>query len=171
MATNTYLERMKELEMENNPNRGIQESPSLPLHRPQDNKGNIMAKGLNEDQPEEDNSYQDSFFYQNVKNFQDNDEHFGGMFNELVDLASALRAQVEQGFMPKPIAEQRIRSFIEDSNKQYMRELPKIKKQKEQQETEQKMLALLGALGQEEQAPQDNLDVPEEMMGGQDGSY
>lgn len=142
-----YLDRLKQIEMEETQQRE-EVDPSLPIRKPMKNTTSGLATGApQEESPNED--YKNSFFYQNFDNFMSSDEGFQGMFNELTQLASGLKTQVDQGFMPKPIAEQKLRSFLEDNTNHYKQESLRKKNDPINQENQQMMAQMLGALSGE----------------------
>lgn len=145
---NAYLERLKQIEMEDGQQRE-EVDPSLPIRKPMKNSTSGLATGAPQQEESEDESYKNSFFYQNFDNFMGSDEGFQGMFNEFTQLASGLKAQVDQGFMPKPIAEQKLRSFLEDNTNHYKQESLRKKDDPMNQDNQQMMAQMLGALSGE----------------------
>lgn len=143
-----YLERLKQIEAEEM-ERPVESDPSLPINRPMKNTTNGLAIGGSPEEQEPDEEYKNSFFYQNFNNFMGNDEGFKGMFDEYTQLASGLKSQVDQGFMPLPIAEQKLRSYLEDSSNHYRAEASRNKDDPMNQENQQMMMQMIGALSNE----------------------
>lgn len=144
MATNAYLERMGELEAQRR-QRNVEElqASGLPIARPQSVQPPSGVPTGQSPKPEEDESYKESTFYQNFDHFKQNDPYFGGMMDELTQLATGLREQVQQGYMPQPIAEQRLRQFVQDSASHFQRnEKPLMEKAKQEQD-QQKIMGII----------------------------
>lgn len=158
MATNAYLERMGELEAKRRQRADeFLQSSGLPINRPQTNQPPSGVPTGQSPKPEEDNSYKESTFYQNFDHFKQNDPYFGGVMDELTQLATGLREQVKQGYMPQPIAEQRLRQFVQDSAAHFQRnEKPLMEKAKQEQDQQQIMGIINQFAGQQPQqeAPQ-----------------
>lgn len=172
MATNAYLERMNQLQAERTSNneKELSSAAGLPIQRPNNQTGSPSGVPTGESpKPEEDESYKQTQFYKNFDNFNSNDKHFSGMFDELQKLATGLREQVQLGYMPQQIAEQRLKQFVGDSSAQYARMKPQIDKEKAEEEKQAQMKSMLGALmqqsqGNQQQAPQ---EMPPEGMSAQ----
>lgn len=164
MTTNAYLERMNQLNEErvNANKRTLEASTGLPIQRPNNQQGSPSGVPTGEiPKPEEDESYKQSPFYQNFDNFKQNDPHFGGVVDELTKLATGLREQVKQGFMPQQIAEDRLKQFVSDTSQHFTRKEPELKKQAEQEQ----MMKMLGALSQgsqQQNQPQGEQEIPPE---------
>lgn len=122
MATETFYERRlrelqgkKEEKMNSNPL----------LQRPKNTiKDTVMAKQLDPQQPQVDDEnplseYKDTHFYKNVERFKNEDPKFGSIMESYTQLAMALKDQVDSGFMPLPIAQQRLSQFLTDHRQGY----------------------------------------------------
>ena len=55
----------------------------------------------------------------NMERFQQEDPKFNPIMESFTNLAMGLKAQVDNGFMPRQIAEQRLHQFIADHRKGY----------------------------------------------------
>lgn len=181
MATNAYLDRMGELEAQRRQKQDdTLQSSGLPINRPQKEQQTGVPSGTSP-KTEEDESYKNSTFYQNFDHFQQNDPYFGGVMKELTDLATGLREQVNQGYMPQQIAEQRLHQFVSDTSSHYQRnEKPLLEKAEKEKQQE----AVMGIINQyvdkpgAEQAPEQGQEIPIEgvspekaaqMQGGMNG--
>lgn len=140
MAANAYLERMGELEAQRRQkNDEVLQASGLPINRPKTEQPEGVPSG-GSPKPEVDESYKDSTFYQNFSHFQENDPYFGGVMKELTDLATGLREQVKQGYMPQQIAEQRLHQFVSDTSNHYQRnEKPLLERAEQEKQQEQVM--------------------------------
>lgn len=116
MAENAYLSRLKQLsdkKVEDNERR-VQPMISRPLSRQAPGPG--VGPGPNQPvQEEEQGPDMTSLFGKNIEAFQNEDKRFGDFMKEYGDLANGLKQEVEQGFMPMPIAQQRLQSYLQDS--------------------------------------------------------
>lgn len=170
MATNAYLERMNQLQQERVRDnvQSFERATGLPIQRPQAPQQSPSGVPTGETpKPQEDESYKDSQFYMNFNHFQQNDPRFSGVFDELTKLATGLRQQVQEGYMPPQIAQQRLRQFVADTSQQYTRNAKKFEREDAEAEKQKQMMALMGALGQTaqgEQQPQGEQEVPPEGM-------
>lgn len=117
MSENAYLSRLKQLSDKKvaDNERRVQPMLSRPLTRNAPGPG--MGPGPNQPQqaPEEQGPDMNSMFGKNIEAFQNEDKRFQGFMKEYGDLANGLRQEVEQGFMPMPIAQQRLQSYLQDS--------------------------------------------------------
>lgn len=178
MATNAYLERMGELEAKRRQRADeFAQASGLPINRPQTNQSPSGVPTGQSPKPEEDNSYKESTFYQNFDHFKQNDPYFGGVMDELTQLATGLREQVKQGYMPQPIAEQRLRQFVQDSASHFQRnEKPLMEKAKQEQDQQQIMgiinqFANKPSQEQSQEVPPEGVTADEaaQMQGGPNG--
>lgn len=117
MSENAYLSRLKQLrdnKVEDNTRR-VQPMINRPLSRQAPNPG--MGPGPNQPDaaPEEQGPDMTSLFGKNIESFQNQDKRFQSFMEEYGNLANGLRQEVEQGFMPMPIAQQRLQSYLQDS--------------------------------------------------------
>jgi len=118
MATETFYERrMKDLEIKK-VQHNVASNPLL--QRPT----NIRTTGLENkpSQPENEDPFKDikdTPFFSNVERFKQEDPKFGGIMESYTNLAMGLKAEVDNGFMPRQIAEQRLYQFIQDHRKSY----------------------------------------------------
>ncbi|UIW10585.1 hypothetical protein PQC38_gp109 [Aeromonas phage BUCT695] len=173
METNAYLERMNQLKSERIKNNKLSvETAGLPIHKPNPENPSGIPVG-NSPKPQEDESYKDSHFYMQFNHFKENDEHFGGVAEQLTQLATGLRKQVQAGYLPPQIAEQKIHQFVMDSQKEFIRREPQLKKEAEQKQ----MLGMLSQLTQNaqqqpqqqqsQQMPPEGISAKQAMNGGQ----
>ena len=169
MAANAYLDRMRELEDKRvSRNEELMQSSGLPIQRPQNQQPpSNVPTGQSPKPDEPDESYKQSLFYQHMDNFQQNDPHFGGVMKELTELATGLREQVKQGFMPEPIARERLKQFVADTSDQYVRNAPRLK-QEAQEQAQQKMIE--GLIGKYANMPQQPQEMPNEGVGADDAA-
>lgn len=114
MAENAYLSRLKQLrdqKVESNEKK-VQPMLNRPLTRNAPTPG--MGPGPAQPQ-EEQGPDMSSMFGKNIESFSNEDKRFGEFFQEYTKLAEGLRQEVQEGFMPMPIAQQRLQSYINDS--------------------------------------------------------
>lgn len=175
MAANAYLDRMRELE-DKRVSRNSQEletASGLPIQRPQNQQPPSNVPTGQSPKPEDDESYKQSLFYQHMDNFQQNDPHFGGVMKELTELATGLREQVKQGFMPEPIAQERLKQFVADTSDQYNRNAPRLQQEAKEQAQAKMIEGLIGKYANMPQQPQQmpnegvTADDAAQMQGGQ----
>lgn len=125
MAESTFYERrMQELQGQQQEHAANVTGSPL-LQRPQSG-GNVMAQtpdGNPNTQPdpsqEQLKQFQDSHFGQLHAKFVNDDPHYGVITQNLTDLAMALKKQVDQGYMPMAIAQERIHQFVQDHRAGY----------------------------------------------------
>lgn len=117
MATSAYLERMTQLTQ--NKMDSAAKQFGLPLNRPMNKTPAGMAGQPmpQEQEEEEEGPDMNSFFGKTFQDMEGSDKRFGQMFQDLGKLASGLRQEVEAGFMPEPIAKQRLQQYVADSQK------------------------------------------------------
>lgn len=138
---NAYLDRMEQLNgkrVQSNV-RQLSQMAGLPVQRPGDNGATASPSGVptgNNPMPQEDESYKKSTFFTNFNSHQNEDEHFGAFSDELTKLATGLRKQVEQGYMPQSIAEDNLRQFIGDTVQRRAMANPHIERQTAQRNME-----------------------------------
>lgn len=60
-----------------------------------------------------------SMFSMNVNKFKEQDSRFGNFMDQYTKMAEGLRQEVQQGYMPMPIAQQRLKQFVEDSRNHF----------------------------------------------------
>lgn len=116
MAENAYLSRLKQLSDKKvtDNERKVQPLLSRPLSRNAPGPG--MGPGPNQPQAQEEQGPDmNSLFGKNIESFQNQDKRFQSFMKEYGDLANGLRQEVDQGFMPMPIAQQRLKSYLQDS--------------------------------------------------------
>lgn len=116
MAENAYLTRLKQLrdkKVEDNEKK-VQPFLSRPMTRQAPGPG--MGPGPNQPQaPEEQGPDMNSLFGRNLESFKGEDKRFGQFFDEYRQMAEGLKEEVNNGFMPLPIAQQRLNSYLKDS--------------------------------------------------------
>lgn len=180
MATNAYLERMGELEAQTRKKQDdFLQSSGLPISRPRTEQPNSVPSGQSPKPDGEDESYKDSTFYQNFDNFQKNDPYFGGVVKELTDLATGLRDQVKNGYMPQQIAEQRLHQFVQDTSTHYQKNEKPLAEKANQEKQQAEIMGIIGQFvgNPQQQQPQgtppEGITADEAMQsqaeGGQDG--
>lgn len=125
MSENAYLSRLKQLsdkKVEDNTRR-VQPMISRPLSRQA--PGPAMGPGPAQPQEQQEQGPDmESMFGKNLQSFQGEDARFGEFMQEYSNLAEGLRQEVEQGWMPRPIAEQRLKSYLQDSAGFFQRNAP-----------------------------------------------
>lgn len=134
---NPYIDRMEQLDSKRTTAnyRQLSEMVGLPINRPGQQASVASPSGVptgNTPLPQEDDSYKQSTFWQNFDYHRQNDEHFDGFTEELTKLATGLRQQVQNGYMPQAIAEDNIRQFIGDTTQRRAVADPHIQRQKAQ---------------------------------------
>lgn len=115
MATSAYLERMTQLTQ--NKMDSAAKQFGLPLNRPMNKQASGMAGDPMPQQEEEKGPDMDSFFGKTFQDLEGTDSRFGQMFKDLGQLANGLRQEVQAGFMPEPVAKQRLQQYVQDSQK------------------------------------------------------
>lgn len=87
------------------------------LQRPQQ-VGNAMAQQPDQPQKDDTQEQMDAFhnthFGQLTQRFEQEDPHYGHMIKNLTDLSLALKDQVDSGYMPLAVANDKIKQFIND---------------------------------------------------------
>lgn len=124
MATSAYLERMTQLTQ--NKMDSAAKQFGLPLNRPMNKTPAGMAGQPMPQQEEEQGPDMNSFFGKTFQQLEGEDKRFGTMFQDLGKLASGLRQEVEAGFMPEPIAKQRLQQYVADSQKWFSQNQPTL---------------------------------------------
>ena len=116
MATSAYLERMTQLTQ--NKMDSTAKQFGLPLNRPMNKTPAGMAgQPMPQQQEEPEGPNMDTFFGKTFQQMEGEDKRFGQMFQDLGKLANGLRQEVEAGFIPEPIAKQRLQQYVQDSQK------------------------------------------------------
>lgn len=175
MASNAYLDRLQENEQSRTQQnqQTLATATGLPISRP--STGDTSPSGVPTGKPpipQDDESYKNTTFYQNFAHHQGQDPHFDGMVGELTKLATGLRQQVNNGYMPPIIAEKRIHQFVNDSVAHFERKAGQFAKENAEADKQQRMQAIMGALSQasQQQAPQQDMPAegvsPEEAQSG-----
>lgn len=122
MATSAYLERMTQLTQ--NKMDSAAKQFGLPLNRPMNKTPAGMAGQPMPKQEEEQGPNMDNMFGKTFQQMQGEDKRFGQMVQDLGKLASGLRQEVEAGFIPEPIAKQRLEQYVQDSQKWFSQNQP-----------------------------------------------
>lgn len=163
MATNAYLERMNQLQSErmNSSRKEISEATGVPIHRPTQQQAPGSPSGVPTGEaplpPGEDDSYKNSHFYNAFTHYSDNDPHFGGVMDELTKLATGLREQVNNGYMPPQIARQRLTQFVGDTMSHFERESPRLEEEQKQNQMAQMIGAMSNQVTQQKQQAQSDI--------------
>ncbi|MGL5013515.1 MAG: hypothetical protein ACRC6V_04370 [Bacteroidales bacterium] len=125
MAENAYLSRLNQLrdkKIESN-ERKIGPLMTRPLSSQAPGPG--MGPGPAQPQQEEEQGPDmTTQFARNIEAFRGEDKRFGQFMEEYTKMAEGLRAEVEQGYMPMPIAKQRLESYLNDSSGFFTRNAP-----------------------------------------------
>lgn len=113
MASIPYLDRLNQLEEQS----VISRNGGLPLNRPQSEEQKDMLGIPQEPEPQEDpmEKAMQTQFGMNLQNFSKQDARFQDMMGEYQKLAMGLKQQVDSGYMPLPIAQQKLKEFLSDS--------------------------------------------------------
>lgn len=123
--------------------RQISDMIGLPIRKP-GQEGQIVSPSgvpvgrapINQE-PQEDESYKNTAFYANFDYHRQNDPHFNNLSNEMTQMATGLRKQVEAGYMPQEIAQDRLQQFIHDSFGRRAVAQPHLERQAQQQAQQQ----------------------------------
>lgn len=170
MSTNAYLERLNQLKEERvqsvaqkaAPLGLPSQRPGMPTQTPEKQMLGVPPKQEEEQQP-------DSQFMRNLENFKGQDARFGDMMSEYTNLAMGLREQVNAGYMPMKIAEQKLQQFLGDSSKHFTDNAPKATDNPEVRGMlEGLMQQQMGGVPEGSPAPQEGAPMPpqEQPMGG-----
>lgn len=121
MATNAYLERLNQLDVKKAATVKEQADKILPMNRPLNKNVPEIGSGIPTklEKPKEQTPNFDNMFGYNFNQFQEQDSRFGDFMKEYTKLAEGLQQEVKNGFMPAPIAEQRLRTYLEDSRQYF----------------------------------------------------
>ena len=122
MADSTFYERrMKELTENQQVHAAIMMGAPLPTSKPMDSSGNPLASnpdGNPNDQNAKEQAAAEMFnrstFGQMHNHFTENDKHYKSFTDNLTSLAMTLKSQVDNGYMPMAIAQQKIEDFVND---------------------------------------------------------
>ncbi|MCS5736756.1 hypothetical protein, partial [Herbiconiux daphne] len=157
---NPYTERLNSLNDKrvNSNVRQLSDMVGLPTRRPGGGQltspsGVPVGAAPIPQQPQEDESYKNTTFYNNFDHHRQNDPHFDSLAGEMTKLATGLRQQVEAGYMPPQIAQDNLKQFIQDSFHRRGQADPHLKRQAAEQaqqvETQDRSGALLNQIAQE----------------------
>lgn len=124
MATSAYLDRMNQLKSSKMEEQA--KAFGLPLNRPMNKTPAGMAGQPMPQKPQEPQIDENSFFGKTFQQMQGEDKRFGDMFQNLHKLANGLRQEVQAGFMPEPIAKQRIQQYLQDSQQWFSQNQPTL---------------------------------------------
>ncbi|MGL5013098.1 MAG: hypothetical protein ACRC6V_02250 [Bacteroidales bacterium] len=116
MTQNAYLSRLNQLRdkrVEENV-RKVQPMVRRPLSKQAPGPG-VGPGPARPEEKEEQGPDMGSMFGRNIESFGKEDLRFGKFMKEYGELANGLRQEVEQGYMPMPIAQQRLQSYLQDS--------------------------------------------------------
>lgn len=117
MAENAYLSRLNQLRDKKIQSNEMKIAPmmSRPLSRQAPGPG--MGPGPAQPQQEEEQGPDmGTLFARNIESFRNEDKRFGQFMEEYTKMAEGLRAEVDQGYMPMPIAQQRLEAYLNDSS-------------------------------------------------------
>lgn len=121
-GSTAYQSRMQELQQAQQAHAAkITGSPLL--QRPQQMSNDMASAPEGAPQKDETQEQMDAFhqthFGQLTQRFEQEDPHYGHMVKNLTDLAMALKDQVDQGYMPMAVAQQKLHDFIGDHREGY----------------------------------------------------
>lgn len=126
MSENAYLLRLKQLSDQKVESNEQRVAPILgrPLSRNAPGPSNPMMQAPQ--QEEEAAPDMESMFGKNLESFQGQDKRFGKFMEEYASLAEGLKQEVDNGFMPMPLAKQRLESYLSDSANYFRKNQPGI---------------------------------------------
>lgn len=133
-----YLDRMEQLDGKRTASnfRQLSQLVGLPINKPGQGGQIASPSGVpvgGVPKPTEDEAYKQTTFFQNFDAHRQEDPHFDSFTNELTKLATGLRQQVQNGYMPQAIAEDNIRQFIADTQQRRAIADPHIQRQQAKQ--------------------------------------
>lgn len=130
MADTAYSKRMAELQQKTTDTRKEQLSTMFGLQRrPTTTNGPSIPNAPQAP----DESYKDTDFYKNLTYHRDNDEHFKNHLDSFTQLVMGLKNEVDKGYMPKPIAQQRIADYLHDGAMHRQSIDPQVQQEQSQQ--------------------------------------
>lgn len=114
MAENAYLLRLKQLRDQKVEAEERRAAPVLgrPMTRQAPGPAMVPNQPTAEEEEQPD---MESMFGKNLQSFEGEDKRFGQFMQEYAQLAEGLKQEVDNGFMPMPIAQQRLQSYLQDS--------------------------------------------------------
>lgn len=121
MAEGTFYERRMQ-ELNNQQSDFVANTTGIPVSRPQAGvQGSGMATNpMPQDQTAQQlQDFQKSHFGMMHDHYMQNDPHYGAVVDNLTQLSLALKDQVDNGFMPMSIAQDKIHQFIQDHREGY----------------------------------------------------
>lgn len=156
---NPYTERLQSLDTQRVSSnvRQLSDMVGLPIRRPgsgtESPSGVPVGKPPIPQQPEEDQSYKQSTFWNNFDHHRQNDPHFDALSDEMTKLATGLRKQVEAGYMPPQIAQENLKQFVTDSFARRHAADPHLRRQaaeqQQQAEVQDRSAAMLNVIAQQ----------------------
>lgn len=87
-------------------------------------------------------------FYQNHQRFMQNDPAYADQFNQFASTAAALHKEVQNGTMPQPIAEKRLREAVYDAQQSAANNARQAQQQMQAQQKQQPQGALMTPINQ-----------------------
>lgn len=176
MATNAYLERLNQLDVKKAATVKEQADKILPMNRPLNKNTPPMGSGVpvKMEQPQEEGPNFNNMFGYNFNKFKEEDSRFEEFMQEYTKLAEGMKHEVASGFMPAPIAAQRLQSYLQDSKSYFDKNQPTLMDNPQAKSAIQGMLAGQIQQGQQQQGmeqvqQQMNEPQPSVQAGGNDG--
>lgn len=115
MSENAYMLRLKQLQDQKVESNAQRVAPILGRPMSRNAPGPAMDPRQGVPAEEEVAPDMESMFGKNMESFQGSDKRFGQFMQEYSSLAEGLKQEVDNGFMPMPIAQQRLKSYLSDS--------------------------------------------------------
>lgn len=126
MSENAYLLRLKQLRDQKVEANEQRVAPILNRPLSRNAPGPAMDPRPGTPAEEEVAPDMESMFGKNLESFQGQDKRFGKFMEEYANLAEGLKQEVDNGFMPMPIAKQRLESYLGDSANYFRKNQPGI---------------------------------------------
>lgn len=131
MATIPYIGRLGQLEEERAEKVARSIDNVIPINRPQTKQdtGLLPPQGAQPpvpEQPADEEPDMDSMWGRQITAFGEKDSRFTDFMEEYQNLAKSLGQQVRDGMMPRPIAEQRLNKYLQDSGSYFKKNQPTV---------------------------------------------
>lgn len=131
MATIPYIGRLGQLEEERAEKVAQSIDNVIPINRPRttQNPGMIppqSAQPTTPEQPTPEEPDMDSMWGRQITAFGEKDSRFTEFMEAYQEMAQSLGQQVREGMMPRPIAEQRLNQYLQDSGNYFKKNKPTV---------------------------------------------
>lgn len=113
MANSAYLDRLTQLH--DNKMESQAKAFGLPINRPLSQSAPGMSGNPMPQEPQEPMPDMNNVFGKTFEQLGGEDARFGTAMDDFKKLALGLREQVNAGYMPEPIARQKIQQYVNDS--------------------------------------------------------